>query len=188
VNIAIETTDLSKHFIQKPFLGNKKTVRAVQNINLQVREGELFGLVGPNQAGKTTLIKLLCTLILPTSGNAIVRGYDTSSQQDQVKSSIGLVAGEDRSFYWRLTGRQNLHFFTSLYGLSFYDAKKRINEILDFLEIGEMADVPFQSYSSGIKQRMHIARSLLNDPQVLFLDEAMKSLDPHTAHKLKPCC
>lgn len=185
MNISIRTTNLTKHFTQKTLWGAKKVTNAVEGVTLQVREGEIFGLVGPNQAGKTTLIKLLCTLILPTSGKALVKGYDTSSQQDKVKACIGLVAGEDRSFYWRLTGRQNLHFFASLYGLSSLEAKKKVKEVLGILEIEDKADINFQKYSSGIKQRMLIARSLLSDPQILFMDEATKSLDPYAACKLR---
>ncbi len=185
MNIAIQTTNLGKNFYQKAFWRNKKVIKAVDGVDLQVRRGELFGLVGPNQAGKTTLIKMLCTLILPNVGNAFVNGFDVAAEQDKVKQSIGLVSGEDRSFYWRLTGRQNLEFFAALYGLSRHEAGDKIRELLVLLEIDKEADISFQKYSSGIKQRMSIARSMLSDPQILFMDEAMKSLDPHAAYKMR---
>jgi ABC-2 type transport system ATP-binding protein len=185
VNLAIQTTKLGKHFCQKSFWNTNKVVKAVNSVDLQVRRGELFGLVGPNQAGKTTLIKLLCTLILPSTGNAVVNGFDVSARQDRVRASIGLVAGDDRSFYWRLTGRQNLQFFAALYGLSRHEAAKKIRELFDLLEISKEADISFQKYSSGIKQRMSIARGLLNDPEILFMDEATKSLDPYSAHNMR---
>lgn len=185
MSCAVQTKKLTKYFVRKPLFGKKDVIKAVDHVNLCIRQGELFGLVGPNQAGKTTLIKLLCTLILPTEGEVQINGYDISSQQDNVKASVGLVTGEDRSFYWRLTGRQNLAFFASLYGLCRNEAKKKVRELLGFLEIEKEADVTFQKYSSGIKQRMGIARSLLHDPKLLFMDEATKSLDPHAAHKLR---
>ncbi len=186
----IETIDLAKEFRQnKSFFSlrspKNKVIRAVDEVNLQVRRGELFGLVGPNRAVKTTLLKLLSTLILPTSGKASVNGYDILREEEKVRASIGLVTEGERSFYWRLTGRQNLRFFASLYNLSSLEAKKKIDELLELLEIEEQADIQFQQYSTGIKQRMAVARCLLNDPAVLFMDEPTKSLDPGAAHKLR---
>lgn len=176
---AIETSGLTKEFIRR-----KRTTLAVNDVNLRVKEGELFGLVGPNGAGKTTLIKMLCCLILPTRGTARVAGFDILENEDGVKASIGLVSGDERSFYWRLTGRQNLHFFASLYNLSSHQTKAKIKELLDFLEIEE-PDIKFQEYSTGIKQRLAIARSLLNNPRVIFMDEPTKSLDPLAAQNLR---
>lgn len=185
---AIETISLTKKFRQNRSLFRSqkdKVVQAVDGVDLQVRKGELFGLVGPNRAGKTTLLKLLSTLILPTSGKASINGYDILREEEKVRASIGLVTGGERSFYWRLTGRQNLRFFATLYNLSRLEAKKRIDELLELLELKEQADVQFQQYSTGIKQRMAVARCLLNDPEVLFMDEPTKSLDPGAAHKLR---
>ena len=112
-----------------------ETFLCVNNINLEIKDGEVFGLLGPNGAGKTTLIKILCCLILPTRGTAKVAGFDILKNEGKVKASIGLVSGDERSFYWRLTGRQNLHFFASLYNLSSKQAKVRIRELFDLLEI-----------------------------------------------------
>lgn len=185
MNTAIHTSNLKKHFRQGPIWGKREILKAVDGVDLDVRQGELFGLVGPNQAGKSTLIKLLCTLVLPTSGSIFVNGYDAALHENKVKASVGLVSGDDRSFYWRLTGRQNLDFFAALSGLSSESAKEKIGEVLSLLEIEKEADISFQKCSSGIRQRMLIARSLLNDPQILFLDEATKSLDPFAASKLR---
>ena len=188
---AIETFNLTKRFIPTrgfidllhPF--RKKEVTALDDVNIKIRRGELFGILGPNGAGKTTLIKVLCTLILPTCGTAYINGYDTIKEEEKVKASIGLVTGEERSFYWRLTGRQNLYFFASLHNFSSSVAQKRVNNILNFVDLEDKADDKFHSYSTGMKQRMAIARGLLNDPAILFMDEPTKSLDPGAAQNLR---
>ena len=188
---AIETFNLTKKFIPirgfidllHPF--RKKVVTALDDVNIKIRRGELFGILGPNGAGKTTLIKVLCTLILPTCGTAYINGYDTIKEEEKVKASIGLVTGEERSFYWRLTGRQNLYFFASLHNFSSSVAQKRVNNILNFVDLEDKADDKFHSYSTGMKQRMAIARGLLNDPAILFMDEPTKSLDPGAAQNLR---
>jgi len=189
---AIETFALSKKYLPPRGLMAllakspvKKVVTAVDEVNLKVKRGELFGLIGPNGAGKTTFIKLLSTLLWPTSGRALVNGYDLTREEDKVKSSIGFVSGEERSFYWRLTGRENLQFFSALHNLSPGIAQKRINESLDHLELTEAADNMFYSYSSGMKQKLSLARGLLTDPTILFLDEPTKSIDIITAQNLK---
>ncbi len=185
---AIETIGLTKEFRKNKSLFRSQkdgVLRAVDGVDLQVRKGELFGLVGPNRAGKTTLLKLLSTLILPTSGKASINGYDILKEEEKVRASIGLVTGGERSFYWRLTGRQNLRFFAALYKLSSLEAKKRIDELFELLELKEQEDIQFQQYSTGIKQRMAVVRCLLNDPEVLFMDEPTKSLDPGAAYKLR---
>ncbi|MHB1390434.1 MAG: ABC transporter ATP-binding protein [Thermoleophilia bacterium] len=157
----------------------KKTVfTAVRDIDLSVSRGEIFGLLGPNGAGKTTLTKLLCTLILPSSGSASIAGYDLVKQQAKVKASIALISSEERSFYWRLTGRQNLDFFAALHGISKKEARRRIPEVLELVEMSDAADRAFQQYSTGMKQRLGLARGLLADPDIFFMDEPTKGLDP----------
>ena len=137
----IETFDLTKKFprsknpLTKIFSKSGEEVTAVNQVNFKVREGELFGILGPNGAGKTTLIKLLCTLLLPTEGTAHICGYDIIKEEDRVKESITLVTGEERSFYWRLTGRQNLLFFASLQNLSKSKSNERIEELLTILDL-----------------------------------------------------
>lgn len=192
MSYAIETVNITKRFIQTkgygvlpihPFRENKIT--ALEKVSIKVKEGELFGILGPNGAGKTTLIKLLCTLILPDEGTAYVNGYDILEAGEKVKASIGLVTSEERSFYWRLTGRQNLEFFASLYNFSNTEAKRRIGEVLKLVGLESRADDRFDNYSTGIKHRMAIARGILNDPEILFLDEPTKSLDPYAAQELR---
>ena len=163
-SMAIKAENLTKRF------GRNREI--IQKVDLNVLRGELFCLVGPNGAGKTTFIKMLCGLILPTSGEIIIDG------------SVGLVTGDERSFYWRLTGRQNMEFFAALYGLSAKTGKKRIKELFDVLHIDE-PNKRFQEYASGVKQKLSIVRALLSDPSILFIDELTKSLDPASAKELR---
>lgn len=185
---AIETINLTKQF-PKPgrglamFLPGKLSAPAVDQVNIKVAQGELFGLLGPNGAGKTTLIKMLSTLILPTSGTAWVNGTEIIREM-AVKSKIGVVTSDERSFHWRLTGRQNLNFFAALNGLTNQASIQRIAELSDLLEITDIIDERFQNYSTGNRQRIAIARSLLNLPQILFLDEPSRGLDPIATEKL----
>ncbi len=188
----IQTFALTKRFEPpKGIIGKlghsqlKEPVTAVDGVDLCVERGELFGLLGPNGAGKTTMVKMLCTLITPTSGSAVVNGWDVVRNEQMVRQSIGLVGSEERSFYWRLTGRQNLEFFCALHGMPADKVDKRIREVLDLMELSEYADRVFQTYSTGMKQKMCIARGLLTDPAVLFLDEPTRSLDPIVAQSVR---
>ncbi|MCM8799587.1 MAG: ABC transporter ATP-binding protein, partial [Candidatus Omnitrophica bacterium] len=137
--------------------------------------------VGPNGAGKTTIIKILAGLILADSGRVKVLNLDVIKDELKLKASVSLLTGEERSFYWRLTGRENLEFFGYLYNLSKNKIKKKIEELALILNIGEYLDRRFQEYSTGIKQRFSIARALLNDPKIIFMDEPTKNLDPLVA-------
>ncbi|HEU5100728.1 MAG TPA: ABC transporter ATP-binding protein [Roseiflexaceae bacterium] len=158
---------------------------AVDGVSLRIAPGELFGLLGQNGAGKTTLIKMLCTALLPSSGSASVAGYDVVSQARHVRERIGLVSGEERSFYWRLTGRQNLEFFAALYHVPGRVARQRIDDLLRRVGLSEHADRPFRTYSSGMRQKLGIARGLLSAPRVLFMDEPTRSLDPISAQAMR---
>ena len=188
----VETNNLTKIFkVTRTWTdilrGNNEpsTIQALKQVNLKIKKGEIFCLVGPNGAGKTTLIKVLATFILPDEGSALVNGYDVLKDEKLVKQNIGLVSSEERSFYWRLSGRQNLKFFASLYGLKSKEAKLKIEELSQLLEIEDRLDEMFQKYSTGMKQRLGIARSLLNDAKVLLMDEPTKSLDPLSAINLR---
>jgi ABC-2 type transport system ATP-binding protein len=189
-DVVIQTRNLTKQFIKRrsfsspAHLFDKITFTAVRDINLTVERGEIFGLLGPNGAGKTTLTKMLCTLLLPSSGTATICGYDLVKQQGKVKSRVALISSEERSFYWRLTGRQNLNFYSALYGLSRDQSRKRIPEVLKLVGMTEAADRRFQEYSTGMKQRMALARGLLADPEIFFMDEPTKGLDPVAARNL----
>lgn len=163
----------------------KKRVVALDGINLEVEKGQCFCLLGPNGAGKTTLIKVLSTLVLPNEGNAYVNGFDVEKEPEKIRASIGYAIGEDRSFYWRLTGRENLEFFASLNNIPSSQKREKIDEILDLTNLEDVADLRFNTYSTGMRQMMAFARALLTDVQVLFVDEPTKSLDPQAALKVR---
>lgn len=160
-------------------------VLALDGVSLKVKKGECFGVLGPNGAGKTTLTKILCTLILPSEGTAMVNGYDVLKEGSKLRSSVGLVSSDERSFYWKLSGRQNLMFFALLHDFKRREARKRVEEVLEEVGLKEKADSRFETYSSGMKQTMSIARGLLNDPEILFMDEPTRSLDPNAAREIR---
>jgi len=128
---------------------------------------------------------MLCTLIIPTRGKAYINGCDIAKDEDTVRKSIGLVTGEERSFYWRLTGKQNLKFFGALHGIKTEEVKKKIDYLVELLDMQEYVDTRFNEYSTGMKQHLAVARSLLSDAQILFMDEPTKSLDHYSAEKLR---
>ena len=188
MQFALETIGLSKQYKisrreSKKTSPNKTDTLAVDQIDLQVKQGELFGLVGPNGAGKTTLIKMLSTLIVPTAGTARVLDYPLN-EDISIKKLIGLVTTDERSFYWRLTGRQNLEFFATLHSLSSEDIRARVEEVLDIVKLQDAADFRFQTYSTGMRQRLSIARAMIHQPILLFLDEPTKGLDPPSIHSM----
>jgi ABC-2 type transport system permease protein len=190
LSYSVETFSLTKRFARQKGLdgllrpSRREEVVAVDGVTMSIKKGELFGLLGPNGAGKTTLIKLMSTLVLPSSGDALVAGYPLRDGE-AVRRRIGLVTGEERSFYWRLSGRENLRFYASLYGLSGEQTRARVQELADLLELHEVLDHRFDTYSSGMKQRLALARGLLNDAEILFLDEPTRSLDPSSAARLR---
>jgi ABC-2 type transport system ATP-binding protein len=189
----IITRDLTKYFTPStnlidffPRMFKKRSVvKAVDGVTLEIERGEIFGLLGPNGAGKTTLIKILCTLIVPTSGEAYVDGLDLPKNGEAIRKSIGLVTGEERSFYWRLTGMQNLKFFAALHGIRSEEIKTKIEYLVELLDMQEYIDTRFDEYSTGMKQHLAVARSLLGDAKILFMDEPTKSLDHSSAEKLR---
>jgi len=193
VEVSVQTSNLTRVFEVKKkgagFLGNirrkKERILAADHINVSINRGELFGLVGPNGAGKTTTIKMLCTLLLPTSGKAWVDGHDVVEERDKVREKINVVLGGERALYWRLTGRENLWAFSRFYNIPGSAADERIKEVLELVELTDRADDRVERYSKGMKQRLHIARALLNDPEVLFLDEPTLGLDPDGARKIR---
>jgi ABC-2 type transport system ATP-binding protein len=160
-------------------------VTALTDVSFDVREGEIFGLIGRNGAGKTTLTKIIATLVQPTEGAVAVRGFDSVREEESVRAQVGLASAEERSFYWRLTVEQNLVFFARLYGLGARPTRRRIGELLELLEMTELRRRRFGELSTGNKQRMAVARALLNSPPVLLLDEPTRSLDPLAAARMR---
>ncbi len=152
---------------------------AVDRIDLEIAKGELFGLLGPNGAGKSTLIKMLTTMLKPTAGEARVWGYDVAKERNEVRSSIGVVF-QDLSIDNMLTGRENLDFHGRMYGLDGALRKRRIEEVLDLVDLTDKADIKMEEYSGGMQRRLEIARGLMHHPNVLFLDEPTLGLDAQT--------
>jgi ABC-2 type transport system ATP-binding protein len=160
-------------------------VVAVAGVTFAVRAGEIFGLLGPNGAGKSTTIRMLCTLLEPTSGSARIGGHDVIREAPAVRRRLGAVLTGERSIYWKLTGRENLAYFAALYHLPPPVAERRIQELLERLELAHRADEYVERYSSGMKQRIAIAKALLANPPVLLLDEPTIGLDPQAARILR---
>ncbi len=167
------------------FRRSRKEVHAVDGISFDVRPGELFGLLGPNGAGKTTTVKMLTTLLLPSSGSASVLGYDIVKDPDPVRGRIGFIFGGERGLYWRLSGFDNLRYFASLYHVDPEISRNRIPYLLELVGLKDRAQEKVEGYSRGMKQRLHIARTLLHEPEVLFLDEPTIGLDPVGARELR---
>jgi len=167
----IETFDLTKRF--NSFL-------AVDHVNLSIGKSELFGLLGPNGAGKSTLFRMLCTLLRPSEGTARVGGFDIVKESGKIRSIIGIIT-EKVILYERLTPVENLMFFGRLYGLNGGELKKRVNELLEIVQLTEFKNRQVGTFSSGMRQRLSIMRGILHDPEVVFLDEPTVGLDPQSA-------
>jgi ABC-2 type transport system ATP-binding protein len=172
-----------KRMLLRPF--EREEIEALRGVDFTVRPGQVFGVLGPNGAGKTTLIKILTTLVLPSAGEARVFGLDIERQAAEVVARVGLVVSDERSFYWRLTVRQNLAFFATLNDLEASAARSRIDELLERLGCAAFADRPFRQLSAGIRQRIAVARAMLMDPPLLLLDEPTSSMDPRAAGEMR---
>lgn len=158
-------------------------VRAVDGISFEVEDKEIFGLLGPNGAGKTTTIMILVTLLKPTSGRAFVAGYDVLKNPSAVRKNIGVVF-QETTLDLELTARENLDFHARLYGLSKSEREKRINKVLELVDLQDKADEVVKNFSGGMKRRLEIARGFIHSPKVLFLDEPTLGLDAHTRRKI----
>jgi len=207
---AIEAHQLVKKFPARPGTGDKPADRdaspaqskkrslwpfgkkepkalftAVDGVDLQIQRGEIFGLLGPNGAGKSTTIRMLCTLLEPTSGSAHVNGFDVVTQANEVRRSLGTVLAGERSIYWKLTGRENLEYFAALYHIPQAIAKQRVEELIERMELKDRANELVEKYSTGMRQRVAIAKALLARPPILLLDEPTLGLDPQAARNLR---
>ncbi|EJV74123.1 ABC transporter ATP-binding protein [Bacillus cereus] len=163
----------------------KKIVQAVKGISFKVKKGEIFSLLGPNGAGKTTTIKILTTLLAPTSGDVKVLGYNTFGEEKLLRPHINFIYGGERNLYWRISARENLIYFADLYKVDKVTREKRIPELLELVGLSDRADDKVETYSKGMKQRLQIARGLINSPEILFLDEPTIGLDPIGARDLR---
>ena len=162
-----------------------KSLLALDNVNIQIRPGELFGLLGPNGAGKTTLIKILTTLLAPTTGRAVVAGYDVVEAPQLVRPRINMVSGGETSGYGLLTVRENLWMFSQFYGLPSRAANQRIKELLEVVGLGDRINTKSSDLSTGLRQKMNIVRGFMTDPEVLFLDEPTLGLDVGAARDVR---
>ena len=162
---------------QSFFHSTREKVVAVKDISLRIDKGQIVGLLGINGAGKTTTIKMLTTLIEPTNGSYSFDGIDAIVKPDLVKRQINMIAGGERMIYWRLTAYENLWYYGQLYGIDNTLLEKRIEQLLHIVGLEDKADLPVETYSKGMKQRLQIARGLINDPKYIFLDEPTIGLD-----------
>ncbi|QAT60863.1 ATP-binding cassette domain-containing protein [Acidilutibacter cellobiosedens] len=190
---AIEVINLKKNFVVKKKKGffakiknrEKKIFTAVDGINFNVNKGEIFGFLGPNGAGKTTTIKMISTLLRPTSGTVMVNGIDAVKNPIDVLKNLGTVLAGERSVYWKLTGRENLLYFAAMNGITGQVAKDKTDYLLKRFSLYKRADETVEKYSTGMKQRIALAKALISEPEIIILDEPTSGLDPQSARNLR---
>jgi ABC-2 type transport system ATP-binding protein len=175
----VETQDLAKTYPGK----NGSAVEAVKGIDLQIRQGEIFSLLGPNGAGKTTTISMISGLLEPTRGDALIGGFSITRQPLQAKALLGVVP-QEVALYPRLNARQNLEFFGKMYGLGGKDLARRVDEVLEFIDLADRQRDRIDTYSGGMKRRVNIAAGLLHHPQVVYMDEPTVGIDPQSRRRI----
>ena len=185
--VIIEQLAKTYHIKQRKglFKSENSSVEALKSISLEIKPGEVFGLLGPNGAGKTTLIKCLTTLLIPTSGRASINGYKLTKDDNAIRATTGCMLMGERGLYWKLSGRENLIFYGALYHLNPADRKQRAEQIIERLNLAEIADRAVETYSSGQKMKLAFAKALINDAPLLILDEPTNTLDVPSAHELR---
>ena len=185
--LAIHTRDVRRVFESRKgfFFDELVRTEALKGVDLDVDVGEIFGLLGPNGAGKTTFTKILSTLLIPTSGTVQVLGLDAVKDAIRLRPRIGLVLGGERGLYNRISARENLRYFADLYGVPIEHRDRRIQEVLDRVDLTEAADRRVEEFSRGMKQKLHLARGILHSPEILFLDEPTIGLDPKSARETR---
>ena len=183
---AIKTESLGRIYkVRGGKKGEAKERIALQDVNLEVKRGEFFGLLGPNGAGKTTLIKIFTTLLSPTTGRAFVAGYDVAKQPQMVRPKINMVSGGESSGYGLLTVRENLWMFGQFYGIDNKTTLKRVDELLEIVNLKDRANTRTSDLSTGLRQKMNIVRGFLTDPEVIFLDEPTLGLDVGASREVR---
>ncbi len=189
---AIEVQDLKKEFaIKKKNVSfwkrrkENKSFVAVNDISFNVNKGEIFGFLGPNGAGKTTTIKMISTLLRPTCGKILINGLDVQKNSMEILKNLGTVLAGERSIYWKLTGRENLKYFAAMNGITGKKAKEKIDYLLKRFSLDKRADETVEKYSTGMKQRIALAKALVADPPIVILDEPTSGLDPQSARNLR---
>ena len=185
--IAVKVEHLNKVFqsIQGFWVQKRHPITAVEDISFSIGRGELFGMVGPNGAGKTTTVKMLSTLLLPTSGTASIFGLDILKDTNKIRSRIGFTFGGNKGLYSRLSGLDNLKYFAELYKMEPDTINRRIKELLEVVGLTGREKDRVETYSSGMQQRLHLARALLHDPELIFLDEPTVGIDPVGAREIR---
>ena len=180
--LAIEAEGIFKTF--RSGWWKKREKEALKGVDLQIEEKEIFGILGPNGAGKTTLLSILCTLLLPDRGKVHILGMDGIHDEHQIRERVNIVSG-NANFLWSLTVKENLHYYGMLYGLTGKERGIKVETLIDLFNLKEYQNIPFDELSTGMKQRLSLAKSLINDPEVLFLDEPTVGLDPDVSIRIR---
>lgn len=183
----VNLTKINKFYTRKTnFLGKTiETIHALKDISFSINEGEVFGILGPNGAGKSTLIKIMSTLLKEDSGKLEIMGLDIDKNEKDIRKKINLITGSERGLYWRLTAKENLEYFAELYGIYGEKKKELVDKLIKFVGLFGREDEKVERYSKGMKQKLQIARGLVNDPQIIFLDEPTLGLDVLSARNLR---
>ncbi|MGT2910773.1 ABC transporter ATP-binding protein [Streptococcus cameli] len=183
----VKVQHLSREYSEKKHFFKHRThrVKAVEDISFEIYPGEIFGLLGPNGAGKSTTIKVLSTMLLPTSGRVEILGFDVQSEEAKIREKINFIFGGERSLYFRLSAADNLHYFADLYKIPRKQQLDLVPHLLELVGLYEVGSRRVETFSKGMKQRLQIARALLNDPEIIFLDEPSIGLDPAGALELR---